>query len=479
MFEYFPHVTAFAALDTLIILCFVPWVLTTKKDSTSAIAWCLVILAMPIGGALLFWVFGYNHIYPSLRRRQLHRFDFRRTHPPQRREAARGGEAEDWETWQDLGRLAVELKAFPVSHGNRVTLFADTQHAFDALLGAVQAARHHVHLEYYIVRTDGTGEELLQLLTEKARQGVEVRLLYDWLGGWTVRRRLLRPLLEAGGRISSLLPITRLRSRLQINLRNHRKIAVVDGHTAFTGGMNIGDEYLGKKPSVGYWRDTVLRLEGPAVAGLQRIFTEDWDFAYGEALNGPAYFPDLPDVGNTAVQVVESGPDQERNTIRELYFAALTSARKRVWLATPYTVPDSGLLDALLLARHRGVDVRILTILRPDHFLSFHAGHYYWNDMLKAGIRLYQYAKGMMHSKFLLADGQWGLVGSANLDNRSMHLNFEAGCVIHAPELVTELEESFEQDLQNSIPVDPAVFARRSYRAHLLENACRLLSPVL
>ena len=166
------------------------------------------------------------------------------------------------------------------------------------------------------------GPELLRVETDSGP-----RLLYDWLGGWTVRRRLLRPLLQAGGKISSFLPITRLRSRLQINLRNHRKIAVFDGRTAFTGGMNIGDEYLGKKASVGYWRDTVLRLEGPAVAGLQRIFTEDWDFAYGEALNGPAYFPELPAVGNTAVQVVESGPDQERNTIRELYFAALTSAR--------------------------------------------------------------------------------------------------------------------------------------------------------
>jgi cardiolipin synthase len=266
---------------------------------------------------------------------------------------------------------------------------------------------------------------------------------------------------------------------VQVNLRNHRKIVVVDGREALTGGMNIGDEYLGKSARFGYWRDTFLRLEGPAVAGLQRIFTEDWDFAARESLNSPAYFPELSASGEATVQVVESGPDQERNSIREIYFAAILSARERLWVASPYFVPDAGILDALRLARYRGVDVRLLCLLRPDHFLSFYASRYYWGDMLAAGAHVYQYAKGMMHAKVVLVDGRWAMVGSANLDNRSLHLNFEVGCMLHTPELVAELERQFEEDLRQSVRLDAATYARRPFLARLTENACRLFSPVL
>src|SRR5262249_30012782 len=168
--------------------------------------------------------------------------------------------------------------------------------------------------------------------------------------------------------------LSRLRSLVQVNMRNHRKIVIVDGRIGFTGGMNIGDSYLGKDTYFGYWRDTFLRLEGPAVAGLQRTFTEDWDFTTKEALTGPAYFPDLPSAGDSVVQVAASGPDQLINCIREIYFMGMADARERLWIASPYFVPDQGLLDALRLARYRGADVRLLTILRPDHYLSFYAG---------------------------------------------------------------------------------------------------------
>jgi cardiolipin synthase len=482
LFPSWPHFTALALLDATLVAVFIPWILLTKRDSTIAVAWCLTVLFMPLLGALLFWVFGCNPVRRYLSHKQAHRLRFQQSHPPRHRQAARGkgdgGPAAD-DAAHQLDRLALAVNAFPPSPGNAVTLFHDTGRAFDALLDALRAARHHVHLEYFIVRSDATGRRLFDLLAEKARAGVEVRLLYDSWGGLFLRRRLLRPLIQAGGRVATFLPVNPLRSRIRINLRNHRKLTVVDGRTGFTGGMNIGDEYLGLSPRFGYWRDTFLRLEGPAVAGLQRVFVEDWDFAAREALDGDAYFPRPEEAGAATVQVVESSAGQEPNSIREIYFAAILAARQRVWVASPYFVPDSGLLDALRLACYRGVDVRLLTLSRPDHFLPFYASHYYWTDMLAAGVRIYLYTRGMMHAKLMLVDGEWALVGSANLDNRSLHLNFEAGCMLYTPSLVAALEEQFRKDLDDSGPLEAATFARRPFAVRLAENACRLFSPIL
>jgi cardiolipin synthase len=282
---------------------------------------------------------------------------------------------------------------------------------------------------------------------------------------------------------------------------------VVDGRVAFTGGLNIGDEYLGKVPRFGFWRDTHLRVEGPAVAGLQRVFVEGWDFAAEEDLRGPEFFPPLKSEGssgrvvsgapslatshhspltthhplldNCTLQVIPSGPDMELKSIREVYFAAVIRAQQRLWIASPYFVPDAGLRDALCLAGYLGIDVRLLCQHHPDKWIPFFASRYYWSDVLAAGVKVYQYTKGMMHSKVVLVDGEWASVGTANLDNRSLHLNFEVNCLIYSPEAVEELEAAFRRDLADSVLLDPKVYARRPLPGRLVENACRLLSPVL
>jgi cardiolipin synthase len=378
-----------------------------------------------------------------------------------------------------MSRLAQRFGAFPVTRSNQVTLYHEGLPAFEAILEAVAAARHHVHLEYFIIQPDSSGCRLLDLLAEKARQGVEVRLLYDAMGSRRLHRRVLQPLADAGGRWSVFLPLSPLRRRIQVNMRNHRKIVVVDGQVGFTGGLNIGDEYLGKNPRFGFWRDTHLRVQGPAVGSLQRVFIEDWDFAADEDLQGPAYFPQHNPVGQAAVQVIASGPDQELNGIREMYFAAILRARRRLWLASPYFVPDAGLKDALCLAGYRGVDVRILCQHHPDKWIPFFASRYYWGDALGAGIKVYQYTRGMTHSKVVLVDGEWASVGTANLDNRSLHLNFEVNCLIDSPPAVADLERAYERDLLVSIQLDRRVFAQRPFGGRILENACRLLSPIL
>jgi len=248
---------------------------------------------------------------------------------------------------------------------------------------------------------------------------------------------------------------------------------------AFTGGLNIGDEYLGQSQRFGFWRDTHLRVQGPAVTGLQRIFAEDWDFAAGENLQDRVYFPRPHANGSYAVQVIESGPDREQKTIREVYFAAILRARQRVWIASPYFVPDPGLLDAIRLAGYLGLDVRLLCQYHPDKWIPYFTARYYWNEVLSAGVKVYQYTKGMMHSKLLLVDNDWASVGTANLDNRSMYLNFEVNCLIYSPAAVAELEQAFRHDLTTAIRLDPQVFRHRPFTGRLLDNACRLLSPIL
>jgi cardiolipin synthase len=470
--EYWPHLTFLGTLNVLALAIVIPYVLLTKKEPATAVAWVLLVLLLPLFGSLIFWAFGYNYLLNRVKHR-------RRQRPLFRQRQVNPAQYEEQPEEPELARLARRFQAFPIRRGNTVTLYHDTNAAYPAILEAVESAKHHLHLEFFIFRSDETGQRLMDLLTRKAKEGVRVRLLYDAMGSVHLRERTLAPLRAAGGKVLAFLPINPLRSRVQINLRNHRKIVVVDGRVAFTGGMNIGDEYLGRGRHFHHWRDTFLRVEGPAVADLQRIFCEDWDFATRETLGDADYYPQAAETGPDIVQVAASGPDQEVNTLREVYFMAFLAARERLWVATPYTIPDAGLADALLLARRRGVDVRVLTIANPDHFFSFYAGRSYWTDLLNMGVKVYLYTKGMMHSKLVLVDGKWASVGSANLDNRSLRLNFEAGCLLHTPALVADLEAAFLRDLDISRELNPDVYKHRSPLIRAGENACRLLSPIL
>ncbi len=471
--DYWPHLTAGATLDAALIIIFIPWVLLSKKDATSTVAWCLVVLLMPLLGAFLFWVFGYNFL--------LHRVRHQRGEQNGRRRHAAPGPLPPDEARKEhhLDELAERVGAYPARPGNAVTVYHETEAAFAALLDAIEQARQYVHLEYFIFRSDATGERLLELLTRKAKEGVEVRLLFDAMGSLHLKNHALRPLRDVGGRLAAFLPLNPVHSLIRINLRNHRKITVVDGRIGFTGGMNIGDDYLGKNPYLGYWRDCFLRLEGPTVADLQRVFCMDWEFARGETLPEDKYAPPQPAAGDVCVQVADSGPDQDVSTIREIYFLAIVSARRRLWIASPYLVPDNGLFDALRAARYRGVDVRVLTLLRPDHYISYYAGLYYAAQLLDYGVKVYLYRKGMMHAKLMMMDDGWGMVGSANLDNRSLHLNFEVGCMLHDAGQVAQLEAAYLHDLHDAIPLDQQTLNQRSLASRALENACRLFTPAL
>lgn len=446
-------------------------VLHIKREPMSAIAWGLTVLLVPFVGAFLFFVFGYQTVHRRLVRRRT------RARAYKAFSARAGGTSVGVPArWDVLARLGHHGDGFPVTGGNAVELYHEGAPAFEAMLAAVERAERHVHLQSFIFRSDELGQRFIDALCRCARRGVEVRLLVDSVGSYALRSHLHRCLRREGGKVASFLPII---NPLRVNLRNHRKTLVVDGHTGFAGGLNVGTEYLGRDPKFGHWRDTHFRIEGPAVEGLQHTFLDDWHFAAGEAVRGGAYFPARAPAGGVLAQVVASGPDSDYKAIRETYVAAVLRARHRVWIASPYFVPDPGLRDALLLAARSGVDVRFLGLYRPDKWLPFLAARYYWADMLAAGVKVYQYARGMMHSKYVLVDGEWASVGSANTDNRSLFLNFELNCQFFDAGVTAALEAAFLADLEWSVRIDPAVYATRPLLGRIAENACRLFSPVL
>ncbi|MCS7161205.1 MAG: cardiolipin synthase [Gemmatales bacterium] len=472
--------SAIAIVHALSIVLGVPWVLYTKKESPSAPAWALTVIGVPVLGIILFALFGYNYVYRPIRKRRRLRLSAAARERSLPEHLQRGqARPRSSPTWNNLGQLAAQLGAFPVSYGNRVRFYHQTRDAFEDMFQAIDQAEHHIHLEYFIVRADMTGGRLLEKLIAKAQQGVEVRLLYDAVGSILLHTSFIRPLCKAGGRCEPFLTINPLRRRIQVNLRNHRKITVVDGRIAFTGGINIGDEYLGRDPRFGDWRDEHICVEGPAVACLQMVFAEDWQFASGEDLRGASYFPRCEPAGDAVVQIVNSGPDQAKNANRDLLFAAISMARKRLWIATPYFVPDPGLLDALRLAARVGAEVRILLPRVADHWLTHFATRAYVDELLDEGIRFYEYLPGMMHSKMMLVDDAWGYVGSVNLDYRSLRLNFEINCVLHSEAELQELRRAFEQDFARSELLDRAKFRQRGWQVRLAENFSRLFAPLL
>ncbi len=472
-----PHaLKIFMLTGNIIGLLCVPLVLIRKRNPVSAIAWSLAAIFVPWLGVFFFILFGASRVHRRLKRKLYHRSRFLRLWTASKSLESGIVTAP---TWADMDRYCLRIGGAPATEGNEVRHYEDGVTALRDKFEAIRAATRHIHVEYFILHNDGTGWELVDLLCEKASQGVEVRFVVDDIGS-PHAGPLLEKLRAAGGKTAVFLPAHIFRSHYGIGLRNHRKILICDGITGFVGGLNMGDEYMGKSREFGFWRDSDLRITGPAVLALQRVFVEDWDFASGELLTGDDYFPQPERNGDTRLQIVWSGPDQENNAARETYFAAITSARKRLWISTPYLIPDGAILAGLRATALRGVDVRIITqSYPPDHWLTYWAGRYFWEELMTAGVRIFGYEKGMMHAKVMLADSAWGSVGSANLDIRSIRLNFEISCHIHTVGVVSELEKVFENDLESCKEVSLGEFRRRPWRAQLAENVCRLFSPLL
>jgi cardiolipin synthase len=453
--------------------------ISRKRDAQSAIAWSLAILFLPVIGLLAFIVFGLERVPHRLKRKAQQARNVRERFRKSLTESQAIPTLEARRGWQGMSLLAESAGAPPVMGGNEVKLLDHGQPAFDAIIEAIQGAKHHVHVEEYIFRDDRLGRELLDAMIERARAGVKVRLLVDALGSFG-NWRLISRLRKAGGEGAIFMPLLPWFKATFPNMRNHRKIIVVDGATGFLGGLNVGEEYVGRRFKNRHWADAHLRIKGPAVSEIQRVFLEDWDFATGELPDNSECFPAVAPCGDARVQIVSGGPDDEQNALRQVYFAAITSADKNLKIATPYLVPDLAMREALKTAAMRGVEVSILTQGKPpDSWFTYWASRYYWDELLAAGVKLYEYNRGMMHAKMLLCDNAWAAVGSANLDNRSLRINFEVTAAIDSPADVETCYARFADELKRARRVTLRSFRKRRITARALEEVARLAAPLL
>lgn len=444
------------------------------------LAWIFAILAFPGVGALLYLLAANPSVRRTRRRKERARARVRGGDP---RAPAEGTAAPESIVQPERGsplHLVHELTGLPPSAGNTVELLSRDVAAFASILRAIDGARHSIWAEFYIVQNDATGKAFLGALTRKAAEGVEVRLLYDAVGSLSLSRSALEELEAAGGRTEAFLPVNPLRRRWAVHLRNHRKIVVVDGELGFTGGMNVGDEYSGRARRRGeqHFRDTHLALRGPAVRDLALIFAEDWSFATEEPLALPPRPAPLPQ-GAALVGIVPSGPDQRHNASGLAYFACMSSASERLYLSSPYFIPDEATTRALVAAALRGVDVRILVPAHCDVWLVGVAARTYYAELIDAGALVFEYLPAMLHAKLLVVDGQRSIVGSANVDMRSFQLNFELSALVEDEPLARAIEAQFALDLAVSRAVTRAELDARSLLQRAFEGVVRLFSPLL
>jgi len=460
------------------------YIIYERNSPSATMAWLLAMVFLPFIGIMAYFIFGRRRLNVRLQllraiREEVgdiwEKLDF----DGQFKSVLRSDACDP--RYHDLMRLAYRSPGLPPTPGNSVRVINDAENAYPAILESIAAAKHHIHVLYFIIQPDSSGRMLRDALTERAKAGVEVRVLYDDIGSWKMKPEFFRPLTDAGGRVHEYRPVRFSRFRtFYANFRNHRKIVVIDGEEAFTGGINIGDEYLGLDPKVGFWRDTNIKVVGPAASHLQLVFAEDWYYATGELLTD-SYIRHVhkPAEGGGTVQVVPSGPDRLRDQVELLYFTAITSARKSLYITSPYFVPDESVLTALMAASMRGVDVRLLVPKEPDKRIVKYAGWSYFRELLAAGCRIYEYTNGFIHSKTMSVDGEVGIVGTANMDIRSFRLNFEVCVVCYDKNVAEELDEQFMTDLNDSERIIFAGFSKRPKVDILLENMARITSALL
>jgi cardiolipin synthase len=459
----------------------VPSVLQQRAGRpVAALSWLLALFALPAVALVAWWLFGRTHLRRKRRHRRWASESIARS-LAQTRQLIHGAGERQASVLQPPPELVGFLPpgphdtVFPATGGNRVDLLPDAASAHRAWQRLVEGAGHHVHLLFYIWRDDATGRGLRDLLVARAGQGVAVRVLYDAVGSLGLPRGFFDPLRAAGGKAAAFMPLRLLAAAPTLNFRNHRKLLIADGGSAYTGGINVGDEYLG-------WQDIGITIRGPGVNQLQEIFVDDWYFTTGEEVTGGDYFCEVPAAaelpGEAVCETVASGPDQTFNATREMVFLAVTQCRRLLWIATSYFVPDSALLLALRSAAYRGVDARLFLPARSDARLVRRASRVFYKELMESGVRIFEY-QGMLHTKAMLLDESTVLVGSANLDTRSFRLNFELSTFITDVRLNRELAELLSAVEARSREVSLQDLRHTSPLTRLEDGLAHLLSPLL
>jgi len=478
-------VTAALALYALVAVVFL---VSENRRPQATLAWILVFFVAPGLGALIYVLFGRDQKafskHTKLLLQDLEGNARPLLSPIMSRQDAEIARLEGGNTSHKRLMMLVRRNSHSaLTAQNRVAIQQDAAVFYPSLIEDMKAARHSIHLQYFIWGADDATDILKEIMIAKARAGVEVRLLYDPLGSRAhLNDGYLRDLERAGVRVSPTAPLWRLHT---ISYRNHRKITVIDGVVGYTGGMNIGKEHLSGGEGFDVWRDTQVRIAGEGAAMLQAVFMVDWYNAVKENLFSAAYFPkgataELEEGGDTPVQILVSGPDSRWAAIRQLYFAMITTAKRRVFLQSPYFILDASLAEALSAAALAGVDVRVMLTARASGDpVPGWAGNTFIMDVVGAGVRVFMYEKGYLHAKTISVDSEICSIGSANIDIRSFSINYEITAVLYSRAHAAELEADFERDLADCTEFDPAEYQSRSAAIRFRDSVARMLSPLL
>lgn len=447
--------------------------LMSSRTSQGAVAWIISLITFPYLALPAYWLFGqprfYGYVSARGERDVVLRRVMARYRPliePYLSDSQHG----------DVGAIE-KLAQMPLTRSNRAELLIDGYATFDSLFEGIEQARSYILIQFFIVRCDHLGLELKRRLEQQAARGVKIYFMYDEVGCYNLEDSYFGELRKAGVEAHAFNSTRGWRHRFQLNFRNHRKVLVIDGKLGWTGGLNAGKEYLGEDPQHGPWRDTHLKLVGPSVLGLQESFWEDWHWATGQVLDLD-WEPQVIDSDGQNAIVVPSGPADRQETASLLTQHAIHSAQYRLWVTSPYFVPDQGVQDALQLAVLRGVDVRVIIPERPDHLLVFLSAFSFLPGMLRAGVRIYRYQPGFLHQKVMLIDDHSASVGTVNLDNRSFRLNFEITAFIPDHNFAQAVEEMLEQDFARCREVTLGELQRRPLWRKLVSRAAYLLAPV-
>ena len=466
-----------AALFYITGIVFALEAIIKARTSQGAIAWTISLFTIPFIALPCYLVFGRNKFKGYLEQRA--EIEEESLSLVQKTSGAIAQHiiptSEDSPLYTSLFNLA----RMPATAGNKVELLIDGIQTFDSIVTGLEAAEKYIMFEFYIIRDDELGKRLGRILADKARAGVKVYLLYDEIGSRNfAKTRLCKGLKMAGVQVAAFNTRQGVRNRFQLNFRNHRKIVVVDGKAAWVGGHNVGDEYLGKNKKIGHWRDTHTRVQGPCVLGTEIAFATDWRWAMRKPMDIEWDF--IGEIkGESNVLVFPSDPASEFEEAGLMYHQLIVEARKRIWIASPYFVPDRGITAALQLAALRGVDVRVIIPDQPDGPFVAMANWSYTKELLPVGVKIYRYQGGFMHQKVLLMDDYLAGVGTANFDNRSFRLNFEITMLVQDLGFAKQVEEMLLQDMQKSRQVITAELAEKPIWFPLAMGVARLFAPVL
>jgi cardiolipin synthase len=473
------------AIYILLLVFICSKILYDVHSTTKTFAYLIITIMMPVLGMLIYFAVGANYRKNKLYSKKIITddkilADIRQKIVHESEDSWNRGEHEV-KTHEKLARMLLNDNS-PLTANNEVKLLLNGETKFPEVIKALKEAKHHIHMEYYIFEDDEIGKEIKNILIQKAKEGLQVRFIYDDLGSRSIRKQFIRDLSEAGVEVYPFYKILFIAFSNRTNYRNHRKIIVIDGCMGFVGGINVSDRYInGSDKKKLFWRDTHLQINGPGVFYLQYLFICDWNFCSKQQLPiEHDYFPPTSlKRGDAYVQIAASGPDSDSPTIMYSLMETIIMAKEELLITSPYFIPGQSMLDAICVAALSGVKVKLLVPKVSDSVLVNAAAKSYYADILDAGVEIYLYKKGFVHAKTVVADGELAIVGSANMDHRSFELNFEVNSLIYDHEIAQQLRKAFFDDLKETEQIDPKDWANRTKFSQLGEKLSRLLSPLM